>query len=44
MIRMPNNQPFTATPNKSWGRQAVLDSLDLGQGMKADSIKVIQRG
>ena len=35
------NQPFKATPNKSWGRQAVLDSLDLGQEMEADSIKVI---
>ncbi len=37
----PNNQPWKASENKIWERQTVLESLDLGLGMKADSIKVI---
>ena len=37
----PKNQPWTASENKIWERQTVLESLDLGLGMKADSIKVI---
>ena len=36
------NQPSNKTPNKTWARQPVLDSLALGQGMKVESIKVIE--
>ena len=36
------NQPSNKTPNKTWARQSVLDSLALGEGMKVESIKVIE--